>query len=103
MGGAQGRGETMRRFLVRTDRAGATTGAKKEILRRLQGEKGRRVRVSGSRLLSLRLVRSKLSAVIVGVRFVALCDIAEGNCAFHIFACEDRLVFPSHEDLDIRG
>lgn len=102
MGGAQGRRNAMRRILMRTDRIGATTGAEEDILRRLQGDEGRRVRVASSRLLSLRLERSKLSAVIVGVGIVALCDIAEGNCAFHVFACENRLVFPSHEDLNIR-
>lgn len=88
----------MRRFLLRTERMGATTRAK-EVLRRSQREKGG---ISG--LLPLRL-RSKLSAMMVtiGLGIVAVCDVAECNCTFHIFAGKDSLVFPFHKDLNIRG
>jgi len=93
----------MRRFLLRTERMRTTVRTKEKVLWRLQREKGR-IGTAGSGLFPLRLVRSKLSAimVIVGLGIVAVCDIAESNCTFDVFPGENSLVFPFHEDLNIR-
>lgn len=94
----QGRRRAMNRFLIRAERTGATTSTKEQILGRPQREKRRGVAIVGSRLLPL---RSTILGVTAGVRLVGLCNIAESNCAFHIFTCENRLVLPLHENLDI--
>lgn len=80
-----------------------TVRAKEKVLRRFQGEKGG-ISTAGSRLFPLRLVRSKLSAivVIVGLDIVGVCDVAESNCTLDVFPGEDSLIFPFHEDLNIR-
>jgi hypothetical protein len=31
----------------------------------------------------------------------SVCDIFEGDCAFHILSRKDGLVFPFHKDLDV--
>lgn len=91
-------------FLPRTERQRASILVGEDATRRLQRE-ARRLRVgavigSGSGRARWASLRS-IGAVAAGFGGV-LGDVLEGDGALDVLASENRLVFPSHKDFDVR-